>query len=192
MINSSSVEKSDNIFYGDCKGYYDYDNKKFVENNDVKFFKCCNNNCLSYFNYCIDNCNNKEECKKCENYYESCNDVCKSTDFWYNNSMYNCIKDNECFINFEISKECLIKNRDKKISCCLRNCQGDDDFCLEKCEYMFEYFTDKKYDLKEVLSTMVLEDKVEDKVEDYSLGYILIFCLIFLIMLLIFNVKNEK
>ena len=108
--------------------------------------------------------------------------------------MYNCIQNSNCFINFETSKECLLKNKDKKISCCVKECKGDKDLCLEECEFMFEYFTNKKYDIEDIMQSIKFNHSEDNKNNlNYNLIYFLIVVFIVIIVLsIIFNLKNEK
>lgn len=179
-----------------CKGYYDLQQKKYIEFNNLQKFNCCDKNCEEYLTYCNSICENDEECNNCQIWFESCLDNCKSQPFWFDENPYNkCIDNSVCFNNFNIDTKCIKEIKFDIRNCCLTECRENNSNnlnCEEVCDFMYSYITKDKKNKKVRTENKNQENKEINYIPWIFFIAFVIFLILFVLKMNINNINENK
>lgn len=168
ISNIDSLNNKIDRLYTNCSGYYDNKSKKYISNNPIDVFKCCINNCSDYLSYCKRVCDSEENCDKCYRYFEDCQEGCESGDFWTNNYFNKCTQDSSCFNNYVNDLDCIKRNKNDLIDCCLKSCDSIKyENCSDYCNYMYD-FTVNDVDNKNLVKWQSIQSKKNTVINNIS------------------------
>jgi hypothetical protein len=141
--------------FGLCSGYWDEKSDSFISSDITEVGNCCLRACKPFVDECVKSCPEAENkyrnlCyESCSDIREACEDNCElNNELWYiDNPIFIGTREVGCGDDLykTIVKECAIKNKNKIINICKKNCTPNSYInCRQLCEYSFDMITDKK------------------------------------------------
>lgn len=107
--------------FAPCSKYWD--GAKYIDATPDQQYKCCNSKCIRY----SDICGNSDSC---DSMTQVCNKVCQSVRYDpYIRHFDKCMVDIGCLKNDILNYDCIKKNKDQLISCCINKCDNCDEHC---------------------------------------------------------------
>lgn len=184
-------------------GYFGLCNKnnKLQESETRDWAECCHSFCFHPKN-CEKLCHDKfaglidrDNCiNSCYEQRVSCMDACGTgTEISIkDNPFLECVTLNKCRVGDTVSLECLEKNRNEIIPCCVNRCNTQTNLnCVDHCKYAYESMLKYiEYDSKQRISRDVIKTEGLKKSSDKVL-YIFLF-IVLVSFFLIFFIDKKK
>lgn len=183
IVSSFSLEKTP---YAECSFVWNEAKKKFEPASYINKIKCCFKKCDNWHNDCEAMCKttyvNDNNClSRCKRQQKLCTDNCFTLDVKNvpDSNIKSCAKHSYCLDkDGDLDISCAVNNKEQIIKCCKQNCFPTKNIdCDSFCNYTFNYETD-------TTDKMIEEPYTAPQAHNINNGYLIFVILIFIVCVL--------